>query len=119
MADSHRQLVSRFLTTVVMASFFSGCVHGNGTARELEVQASQEGCAKGDSSRCMEAGRADVLRQEARAAGYFKIACDLGRQAGCFHHGQMLEWGRGIGQDVSGAKRMYEKLCAAGIKAGC
>jgi TPR repeat protein len=84
----------------------------------------EERCAGGDADACLQAGR--VLQEGraleadgARAAAWYRRACELGLPDGCVRLGILHRFGAGVRLDEARAATLFERACVAGDQEGC
>lgn len=89
-----------------------------GALAELE-----RGCEAGDAEACAEAAagvRASPPIDWSRATRLAQAACEGGLPRECLHVGMAHELGgRGVDEDATAARAMYERACAAGSPPAC
>ena len=94
-----------------------------------DVPGFRSGCDAGKLSACMMMGdiynsdshndESGVPVDNAKAAGFYRKACDGGLMDGCVAYGAMLDQGQGVPQDKVQAAALYKKACDAGNHMGC
>ncbi len=103
------------LTLVVaLAATSAGC-------RSSQKETPDErACSHGDPGACLTLavayGRA---KDPARAASFFKKACDGGNAVACFNLGASYSNGEGVTRDQSRALSLFQKACDAGYTVAC
>jgi len=58
-------------------------------------------------------------RDEAAAAGWYRVACENGNATGCYSLGARLASGLGVGKDQGAALAAFERACDGGHEVAC
>lgn len=77
-----------------------------------------------DPSSCVFAGQMNefargVPKNDAAAAHYYELACEMKWAPGCYNLAIMYERGTGVPADRQRAGELYQTACTAGAKSAC
>jgi uncharacterized protein len=86
----------------------------SGLARSLD------GCARGDSLGCFNAGALYASREEySRAAGFYQKSCDGGDAEACHELAVLYDEAKGVAFDHARSRALFRRACTLGFTRAC
>ena len=122
---AERVVVGQASTDSADASAITDCfANRKDAACARAAPALETACAEKQPTSCVSLGSLHdggfgITRDRRKAAGYYKIACDLGDKPGCARLAVLEAQGLGVPRNAARARKTLESLCAEKVPEAC